>query len=63
MIGVVVGLKWKSREWSCAWSSIGREQLVYKPDQAFVELGRAWSENLVDIGFDGVDLIGSVNLA
>ena len=51
MIGVVVGLKsWKSCEWSCgsrAWSNSGREQLVYKPDQAF---GRAWSSLVGEFG-------------
>ena len=40
-----------------AWSSSGRKQVVYKPDQA---VGRAWSGNLGDRD-DQVDLIGSVN--
>jgi len=40
-------------------SGLGREQVAYKPDQAVVELGQAWSGNLDDR--DGrVDLIGSV---
>jgi len=45
---------------SCIWSTIGQERVAYKPDQAVVELGRAWSGNLGDR--DGpVDLIGSGN--
>ena len=41
-------------------SGLGREQVAYKPDQAVVELGRAWSENLGDR--DGrIDLIDSGN--
>jgi len=72
VIGIVVGFKSNtSCEWSSggrAWSSSGREELLVglQPRSSswssLIELGRAWSRNLGDRN-DGVDLIGSENLA